>query len=294
VLRFNAPVADLSVTSAAVIPTTVPPVPGGSRFLPGDNITFNIGVTNAGPDTAQSVVLTHVLPTGAAFVSADVDSGGACVGTTTTICSIASIAAGSTASLQIRLVASTPGTINHTVTVSATSADPVSLNNSASAQVVVHDPGRDGDGFDDSEDNCPTVSNAAQLDQDNDGTGDVCDNCVAIANADQADGDGDGVGDACDNCPTVSNADQADADGNGVGNACGATPDEPPSSAPNCGGQGGVSGCGGASLLPVTLMGLGGLRYHRRRHRACSSSRCQPGHANGQEQQARRFRRQGD
>jgi len=43
----------------------------------------------------------------------------------------------------------------------------------------------DGDGIDDSLDNCPYVPNPNQADADGDGVGDVCDNCVATANADQ-------------------------------------------------------------------------------------------------------------
>ena len=79
----------------------------------------------------------------------------------------------------------------------------------------------DGDGWEDSLDNCPAVANAAQTDTDSDGLGDACDNCPAVANSTQADADGDGVGDACDNCPAVANSTQADADGDGVGDACG-------------------------------------------------------------------------
>ena len=56
----------------------------------------------------------------------------------------------------------------------------------------------DGDGVDDSIDNCPETPNADQLDGDEDGVGDACDNCVNVANAGQEDSDGDGIGDVCD------------------------------------------------------------------------------------------------
>lgn len=109
----------------------------------------------------------------------------------------------------------------------------------------------DGDRIADSEDNCPLVANADQLDTDGDGFGDACevdtdfdgviddvDNCINTPNPDQADADADGVGDACevdptvddadadgivdgtDNCPNVANADQADADADGIGDVC--------------------------------------------------------------------------
>ncbi len=59
----------------------------------------------------------------------------------------------------------------------------------------------DGDGILDQNDNCPTISNANQLDTDNDGIGDVCDNCKYKSNQNQVDSDCDGVGDVCDVCP---------------------------------------------------------------------------------------------
>ncbi|MCA8962671.1 MAG: thrombospondin type 3 repeat-containing protein, partial [Planctomycetes bacterium] len=61
----------------------------------------------------------------------------------------------------------------------------------------------DGDGVDDTIDNCPTVFNPLQEDLDGDGIGDDCDNCPTIANPGQEDADGDGIGDVCDNCPAV-------------------------------------------------------------------------------------------
>lgn len=78
----------------------------------------------------------------------------------------------------------------------------------------------DGDGIDNTLDNCPTVSNPGQADSDGDGIGDACDNCVATANPDQRDVDGDGYGDLCDNCPPYANPGQTDTDGDGRGDDC--------------------------------------------------------------------------
>ena len=68
----------------------------------------------------------------------------------------------------------------------------------------------DGDGIEDSNDNCPLVVNGDQLDTDSDGQGDACDE----------DDDDDGVPDAEDNCPLVPNDDQEDFDRDGIGDAC--------------------------------------------------------------------------
>ncbi len=111
----------------------------------------------------------------------------------------------------------------------------------------------DGDGIDDSVDNCIYYDNPSQADQDTDGLGDDCDLCPLDFDPSNNDRDFDGVGDACDgcpddpseytpgpcgcgvpapdndndgvadcidNCPIVFNPGQDDVDNNGVGNAC--------------------------------------------------------------------------
>ncbi|MBX3045706.1 MAG: right-handed parallel beta-helix repeat-containing protein [Anaerolineales bacterium] len=78
----------------------------------------------------------------------------------------------------------------------------------------------DGDGVEDSLDNCPLVANADQADSDGNGVGDACEPPASV------DTDGDGIQDSLDNCPLVANADQADSDGDGVGDACDTTTDD--------------------------------------------------------------------
>ena len=97
----------------------------------------------------------------------------------------------------------------------------------------------DGDGLENSADNCPMVfnpvrplDNGMQGDADGDGQGDACDVCPTDANTttcapvDPNDRDHDGKPNATDNCPDLTNPDQADTDGDGKGNACDACPDQ--------------------------------------------------------------------
>jgi hypothetical protein len=70
------------------------------------------------------------------------------------------------------------------------------------------------------------------VDSDGDGKNDSIDNCRAIPNPDQANEDGDVFGDACDPCPPYATFTQGgtqvdanvDSDGDGIGNGCDPNP----------------------------------------------------------------------
>ena len=67
----------------------------------------------------------------------------------------------------------------------------------------------DNDGYFDTIDNCPNISNPDQSDTNGDGIGDIC-----------SDLDQDGLLDEYDNCPLISNPNQQDSDGDGIGDDC--------------------------------------------------------------------------
>ncbi|WP_232225342.1 thrombospondin type 3 repeat-containing protein [Christiangramia salexigens] len=68
----------------------------------------------------------------------------------------------------------------------------------------------DGDGIEDTLDNCPNIANPDQANNDGDSEGDVCDD----------DDDNDGIEDTLDNCPFTANPGQENYDGDSEGDAC--------------------------------------------------------------------------
>jgi hypothetical protein len=133
-------------------------------------------------------------------------------------------------------------------------AEPAAAHTCSGSGEVTMDPtpdDQDDDCVTDSQDNCPGVPNADQIDSDNDTRGDRCDedddndglidpddNCRTVPNVDQTrtqhpvygdaclfDRDADGTIDAEDNCRSRANADQADNERDGAGNVCDADDD---------------------------------------------------------------------
>ncbi len=107
---------------------------GPASVAPGQLITYTIDVSNLGPSTATSVVVSDSTPPGLVFVS----NSGACA--TPFPCNIASIASGSSASINATFsvpagYAST--TITNTASVSSAASDSNATNNSSSVTTPV-------------------------------------------------------------------------------------------------------------------------------------------------------------
>ncbi len=129
--------ADLSVTKS-----------GPATITAGNNITYNISVTNNGPSDAQSVTLSDTLPAGTTFVSEAQNTGPAfnctnpAVGASGSVnCTIATLASGSSATftLVLKVGANVVNntTLINTASASSTTSDPTPGNNSASTPATV-------------------------------------------------------------------------------------------------------------------------------------------------------------
>jgi uncharacterized repeat protein (TIGR01451 family) len=107
------------------------------------NISYAIAVTNNGPGAATNAALNDVLPAGVNFASLAAAAGWTCsmpaVGTNGTVnCTNPSVAASSTHNFTLVVTPTATGTVSNTATVSATEADPVPGNNTATASTTVN------------------------------------------------------------------------------------------------------------------------------------------------------------
>ncbi len=117
--------ADLGLTKTAPAEVTV-----------GDNLTYTLTVTNAGPVEATATVVDD-LPDGVTFVSA---SSGCSEADGTVTCDLDALDSGGSATVTITVRASDPGEIVNSATVSAglPAEDPETGNNTASATTEVN------------------------------------------------------------------------------------------------------------------------------------------------------------
>ncbi len=127
--------ADLSINKTAT-----------ATAAQGTNVTYNISLTNNGPNPATSVSLTDALPANTTFVSTTQNTGPAfsctnpTVGTNGTVnCTNASMASGATATFTIiaTVSASAPlGTLNNTANATTSSTDPTTPNSSTAGTTI--------------------------------------------------------------------------------------------------------------------------------------------------------------
>jgi uncharacterized repeat protein (TIGR01451 family) len=127
-VTVTAPVvsADLSVTM------TDSPDPVKRR----SNLTYAITVQNTGPDSASGVTLTDKLPSNMRYVSVS-SSQGSCSGTATVTCKLGSIASGANAKVNIVVRPRNTGSYINSVSVSTTTQESSTTNNTATAVTTV-------------------------------------------------------------------------------------------------------------------------------------------------------------
>jgi uncharacterized repeat protein (TIGR01451 family) len=121
------PSANLGITKSAA-PTS---------SFPGQDVTFTLTTTNAGPSDASAVVVTDTLPAGLTFKSSS--TGCTATGQNVTCPQTATLANGATLphSIVATVAATATGSLVNTATVASTTFDPVAANNTATAAVAI-------------------------------------------------------------------------------------------------------------------------------------------------------------
>jgi uncharacterized repeat protein (TIGR01451 family) len=104
---------------------------GGTSALFPSSLSYTITVTNNGPAASSGVTLTDTLASGLTWVSST-PSQGSCSGTTTVTCNLGTLNAGANATVIVVATPGAPGGYTNNASVTATTADLVSGNNSAS------------------------------------------------------------------------------------------------------------------------------------------------------------------
>jgi len=111
----------------------------GSLFV-GGVVTNTIVVTNLGPVSASSVVVTHSLPLGAIFVSATASQGTVTPSAGLVTANLGTLPFGANARVTIAEVPSLAGTMFNIASVAANETDLNPVNNTAQANVSVISP----------------------------------------------------------------------------------------------------------------------------------------------------------
>ncbi len=121
-------VADVGVT----VTDSADPVTAGGAFQ------YTATVNNAGPD--GGAVSSTITVTGATVTSATVN-GGSCTNTATAVtCNLTSLASGASAAITVNVSTVTAGSASASATVTFSGTDPVSANNSVTANTTISSP----------------------------------------------------------------------------------------------------------------------------------------------------------
>ncbi|WP_026423909.1 CARDB domain-containing protein [Actinokineospora inagensis] len=132
---------DVSTPVSALADLAASKTVAGSTQNAGQNVTYTIAATNNGPNAATGATLVDTLPTGTTYVSATPPAGVTCVplGQILT-CALGTVANGATVSIPVVAKVNSDtagGVVINSVTASASTADDVSVNNTATAPITV-------------------------------------------------------------------------------------------------------------------------------------------------------------
>jgi uncharacterized repeat protein (TIGR01451 family) len=131
----------MRLTADLAISKTATPDPATS----GSDLTYAITLTNNGPDAAESVTVTDILPEATAFISCAATGGGVCSGAennrAVTIASLAPGASGAiTLVAKVKFSVANGAIVSNTATINSATFDPEQNNNTATTATTVSNP----------------------------------------------------------------------------------------------------------------------------------------------------------
>ncbi len=103
----------------------------------GQRVTYALMVSNRGPESAASVVLTGEVPAGAVVLGAAANQGVCSVVNGSLLCALGALTNGGTASATLELAFPSPGTVTVSFLTTLPDFDPDPQDNEASVQVAV-------------------------------------------------------------------------------------------------------------------------------------------------------------
>ena len=127
------------VKSAATTDLSISQTSSPDPVAAGSNLTSTVIVANNGPDSANEVVLTDILPNDVTLVSAAPAQGNCVFSTPSIICNLNTLPSGSSTTVDIVLTSSLPGSIRNVIRVTGNVSDPDTTNNIVIATSTVVD-----------------------------------------------------------------------------------------------------------------------------------------------------------
>jgi uncharacterized repeat protein (TIGR01451 family) len=130
----NSSTATAPVTPAPV-DLSITKVAESNTVLIGENFSYTITVSNAGPGTATNTIVTDTIPANTTLVSAT-PSQGSCSGNPAVTCNLGTLTAGANATITLVVTApSTPQPIVNTATVASNETDGNPVNNTSTSTI---------------------------------------------------------------------------------------------------------------------------------------------------------------
>ena len=113
-------------------------VDASDPVLVGDLITYTLTISNAGPDSAQNIILTDNLPLGVSFLSA-VPTQGSCYQAGGVVsCNLGNLPNEGNAQVKLTVNGDVPGLVTNSMDITADTPDPDLLNNTTNIQTTIY------------------------------------------------------------------------------------------------------------------------------------------------------------